>query len=558
MLKKKLKKNNSIEIRYANWLSQIVGLTLTTNFYGIIGRGGAKTTDMLAERLQEMVWDMPGAPVALVSDTYSNLQKNVLPTLLEGLRLKGWQENTHYVIGKEPPEHFDPAVNRIISYKHIIYFFNGFNLSAISLDRPSISAGNSFVHVIGDEAKYFKEDKISKLLKAVRGYSASFAKSVFYLGRTFTTDMPDKRNIGEYDWILKQVSKMNKDQIMDILKCGLVINEIRLDLIKAIEKKDNDAVALINRKLERWNERYVKIRNDSTLFVIASTLINSDILTEKYLFNEIDSSFEDIKYAIFSMIPKVEAGDRFYCNLKEHHFYSEGNDSYYSELFGLRDNEDCRILTHLDKDKPLDGGLDCGNMHSLVIAQTNGEWFDCLKDMYTLSPDFYPELAVKFVEYFKYHNNKKLYLYYDRAANNYKDAKRDVATGFKKEIEVQKGKPTGWTVYLMSIGQGNIDHEVEYHFQQVLMSGQNKKLPKLRIDLYNCKELKGSLESAPLHIDSKGRLNKKKTSEKLPLRKRPLESTDFSDAFKYLVCRKDWLKYTQSGFGKSVGDISFR
>jgi hypothetical protein len=39
---------------------------------------------------------------------------------------------------------------------------------------------------------------------------------------------------------------------------------------------------------------------------------------------------------------------------------------------------------------------------------------------------------------------------------------------------------------------------------------------------------------------------KDKSSEKLPLASRPLFSTNFSDAFKYLVCRPEFMEYTSS------------
>src|SRR5690606_37895293 len=135
------------------------------------------------------------------------------------LERKGLRENVHYVVGKQPPKysedekpdlpshirrHFWEPKNKIVTYKHTLIFFTGFNLTFGSLDRPASLAGRSYVHVFGDESKYFPEHKIANILKAVRGFKIEYGDSVFYRGRTFTTDMPNTANVGEHDWIIRQ------------------------------------------------------------------------------------------------------------------------------------------------------------------------------------------------------------------------------------------------------------------------------------------------------------------------------------------------------------------
>lgn len=87
--------------------------------------------------------------------------------------MHGWEQGVHYVIDQEPPEAWKKEnVQHSINWKVTMTFFSGFNLTFISLDRPSIGAGRSYVCVFGDEVKYFPENKIANLLKAVRGYRA--------------------------------------------------------------------------------------------------------------------------------------------------------------------------------------------------------------------------------------------------------------------------------------------------------------------------------------------------------------------------------------------------
>jgi hypothetical protein len=50
---------------------------------------------------------------------------------------------------------------------------------------------------------------------------------------------------------------------------------------------------------------------------------------------------------------------------------------------------------------------------------------------------------------------------------------------------------------------------------------------------------------APLEKNKSGRIMKVKKSEKLAIMRLPLESTNMSDAFKYLICRRKYLQYAK-------------
>jgi hypothetical protein len=87
-----------------------------------------------------------------------------------------------------------------------------------------------------------------------------------------------------------------------------------------------------------------------------------------------------------------------------------------------------------------------------------------------------------------------------------------------------------------------------------LLAEINPMLPAVRIDMFNCRNLKSSLELAPTKIvnrNGKKLVVKEKKSEQLPS-----QSTNFSDAFKYLLCRKTWMKYVKGIRSQSAGDLS--
>jgi hypothetical protein len=234
------------------------------------------------------------------------------------------------------------------------------------------------------------------------------------------------------------------------------------------------------------------------------------------------------------------------------------------DKLGLRDEwtEASTELRYMDHGAVLEGGFDAGNMMSLVIAQQQASTIRVLKNFYTLTPQWLDDLGKKFTTFFAGHTMKVLHLYYDRAANQYSKSGKDFASQIKEAIEKHDGVYTGWHVKLMSRNQGDITHAQEFDLMIQLMGERHPKLPKLLIDQYQCRELKSSLENAPLIIKTRGdkrSIQKDKSSEKtLPQERLPLESTNFSDAFKYLICRPEWLAIASNTNFGSVGTAKVR
>ena len=539
------------EIRYANLVKMTIDLVKPKNLVFIGGRGTAKSTDIIAERSIDICYDMPRAPFAFVADTYVNLMSNIVPAILLGWERKKWFEFDpangfgHYVVDKQPPDHWPKPYIKTFDYKHTISTHLGNKFFLISLDRASISAGISVVHHFIDECKFAREDRVSRLFPTLRGDALLYGNSNYFMGQTFCTDMPNP-NMGEYDWIFRLEKNMNKEQIVRIIQTSLLVNELNITLYNAQQSNNEKLIKSTQFQLQRWTARLKKIRQGSTFFYIVSSFANADILTLNYFKNLFESlDFEEFKSSVLSIKASLEKNARFYGNLKSSHFYDDSYDYVYYDQFGLLDNikQNSLGLKYIRHDQLLEAGFDAGNMMSLVIGQEQGSTYRVLKNMYILSPEWIRELANKFIEFFAQHKRKTLHLYYDRSANQYSKAKQDFASKFKQSIEKNNdGKATGWNVVLMSVGQSNITHSEEFDLMNELMGGNNKHLPKLQIDYHECRELKSSLENAPLMKDGRGNIKKDKSSEKLAAQRLPMESTNFSDAFKYLLCRKKYLK----------------
>jgi hypothetical protein len=546
------------DLNYSNWVKTNIMLAKPRDLYLYAGRGTGKSADILACRSEDIIRELPGASFVFTSDTYMNLMTNVLPTIISGWEQRyDFYEGIHFVVDEEPPGNWaKPYSGKTFSYKHTISTFNGCKFFLTSLDRPSANAGLSVCHVFGDESKYMREKKLNKLFPTLRGDPALFGHSPYFLGKTFVSDMANPM-IGEDDWMLRMEQNMDRASIIKSIQVGLVVNDIAVELYEAEKNNAGEtAIKNIRKKLERWESRWLISRwtengEGNTFFAMISSYANADILTASYFSNLLATlDFEEYKTAVITMRKSLARNERFYAKMDERHFYSDGYDYSTIDNYRIRETikDNSLLLRHCQHDSAIEGGLDVGNMISLAIGQPKGvDEYRVLKSFYTIPPKWIRDIADQFVDYFMNHRFKVLYLYYDRSANSYRKVGEDTATKFKLAIEKDRfGKSTGWEVKLMSIGQGDILHTEEYDLMSVMMDETDRRLRKLRIDQYNCKELKSSLELARmLPGTGKEKVQKDKSSEKLPANRLPMESTNMSDAFKYLICRKEWLDYSR-------------
>ncbi|TQI72279.1 hypothetical protein JM79_3237 [Gramella sp. Hel_I_59] len=542
--------NDQVSVAYMNWLQQLVLMVGPKNAAIIAARAMGKTTGILAPRIQDVSYDMPGCYMAISGDTFMNLRKNVVPSLMDGWKIHGWHEDHHYVVNKRPPKTFGKPYKAPIEYKHSITDFLGTHYKMISQDRPSGGAGDSYQHIVGDEVKYQSKKKISKLTPAKRGGELKFRKSVYYGGVTFTTDMPNV-NHGEHDWILDMEKNMDKAQIKRIIYAAFILNEIRAEVFHAEQEGNRSKIEKAKRKFKRWEDRWISQRKNSTFFYIASSLVNLDFLGFEYLLEQFDElDFSELCSAIFSIQPKMEKSKMFYPALSENLFNKDGWD--YSKLDNDTDwtqeyQESSLDLKYIDHRAPIEAGMDTGGMCSLVTGQEQGNKIRALKEFYTVGTDFLIELGKQFRDFYRHHKEKHLELWPDRAAFAYKKQGEDHASKFKKAIEYDEfGNSTGWTVTIMNENQETIYHWQEYELALAFMTRSNPDLPELLIDGNTCKCLKSSMELAEKIIKTSKTgsktVHKNKSSEKLPEKDLPMKSTNMSDAFKYFMCRPKFLE----------------
>lgn len=526
----------------------------TTNFVSIGGRGVAKSTVILARRSERCVRLMPGAPIAIVANTYSNLIDNIMPAVQNGWKLNGLIEGVHYIKGKRPPEEWRRRCSVIVDdYRHVYSFWNGSVLFLGSLDNPSLLAGKSVAHLLFDETKYASDAKAARVMPILRGDAITYGRCYLYGGVTITTDMPDVTE-GEYDWFFRYASEMDPDRIIKIVQAASELNRLRLKLLKlnGAGAPDVRKIARLERKIDYYEEGLLKLRKGQTFFMNISSFVNIDILTVDYakrLYNGALEHHEFLK-SVLGMRPGLRRDARFYVLFSDKHKYYDGTSS---RVAAFSSSE----LRFLEPTRPLDGGMDFGNMLSLVIGQMDGQYYRVHKNFYEIPPGWFRELADQFLAFFAGHKCKVLNLYYDRAGNNFQKQGEDYASKIKEAIEKDaSGRRTGWTVNLMSRKQAILRQNAEFDFMHEFMRGDNKALPVLLVDALNCPEMISSIEGARAEVKYRGSVKvvaKVKKTEKLEAKKFPRLSTNFSDAFKYLLMRREWIKAVTAASSSAPG-----
>lgn len=546
--------DDNVQHIFASKIDAMVDLIQPKDLYLVAGRGTAKTSSIMAKRSMRIIEDMPHSYQVFLSTTYVDALTNVMPALVEGWLRNGWREGIDYVVDKRPDaSHFKKPYKPPMKYKHTISTRHGVFFNIGSLDQPSGLAGNSYQHLYGDEARLLKKGKLDKISPALRGQDARFMHSTFYMGRTFTTDMPNLM-LNDDDWILALEKEMDQEQIEAALQAGLILNEIKREMIANEQMANISERARLEKSYKQWMQYWTRIRQDSILFYQASSFHNLDILTNKFFSNTLTAlGPEEFKSAILSFKVSINKGERFYYNLTENHFYENGTFNEFYEKYSIKDTitPSSEALRFCKTDLPIEAGMDFGKMMSLVTGQQLGDTLFCLKEFHTLAPENEEQLAEQFRIFYRNHRYKYLVLYYDRSGNQNAAIKKDYASSFKEAIEYKNGVATGWTVQLMSIGQNTIFQAEEHRLANLMFGGKDSNLPKIQIDNYNCPNLKSSLELAKteVKIDRTGSrmLQKDKSSEKkLSLAALPKYSTNFSDAFKYFICRSQWLEFASS------------
>jgi hypothetical protein len=511
---------NNAEVYY-NPFQLKVALLQPRELTVIGGRAVGKSTRIIAHRTTECALAMEGSTNGIIAKNNVQNLTRIMPAVTSGWRDLGFIEGVHWTYGKADKalRFLEPAVKPML-WERTLHFFNGAIFPLVSQERRGNAAGYSFQSLHGDEAWMLKYDELKEgAFPAMRGL-AKYENLVHYKMKTFTSSMPVTPQGG---WLFEAEQQMDEE--------GL---ELMWQLIHDMQSLDQNG-----RLYAEYAKMLHTLRMRNPIYLETSSFDNIDVLRPEYF----TTAFRDLdpltfKTQIMNIRPtKVE--NSFYPNLTAKNFYeADYNASHYDSL-AMNEFTDDEVHSLGDNDcmhqSPLILSIDWGgNINSMVVAQEdlNTNTIRIIKEFYVTKPEYILHLVKKFAQYYRYHGERVIRLYYDRngksPVGNSAETYADYATRLFYE--------QNWVVIDMEQGDDNPDHSDKFEFFKILFGERDKRLPKVLINEDNCANLRISMERAETKVTT-GRVEKNKNSERSAYIL-PQHATHLSDAIDYLLYRK--------------------
>lgn len=472
----------------------------------IAGRGFGKSFVMGVSIMLKVRY-LPKSRGLLVGPTYTQILVNILPPMKSAWEWFGYKQwdgkDGDYIIGKRPPAHWDKPYQQPDKFENVITWWNGTTVIMASMDRPHLARGGSNDWSEADEALRFKGEEYEQIIvPTIRGSHPLLQGKPGHLSQHFYSSMP----------------------------YGLL------------------GSWLLNKKLEAENPK-----ND-TFYIEGTSWHNRKILTDKVL-KLWKRQMSKIRYLIEVMNKSIKQfGDVFYPNLKEKHWYDDTENYDYIDTLGTDPDKlkrDCRWDKDHDPDKPINGSHDFGSFNCLTVDQEWEEdpWFGDVPSvrfinyLHAAHPEILQDLARKFCEYYKHHRNKVYYQWGDKSGNKAEVASK--LTYFEEFARILEAN--GWRVILMDLGDAS--HLGRHKFIINMHQEDDRRLPIIRYNSNNCKDLRIALESTPMINDKK---DKGSERNKLIDQKHATHGTDAHDyrlwwGFKHLVDEKSYQSEVSFG-----------
>ncbi len=467
-----------------------IGLVDATETYVVAGRGVGKTSGIIAPWEIRRAQEMPRSSGGIVGATFQQLLVRTLPPMLAMWKKMGYEQDRHFVIGREPSEKFkrlfkwEGPITKPLDSKYAIYWFNGSANVLISQDRVGSSNGLSLQYVAGDEAKLLNKQRFDEeVIPTLRGERAKFGKCTGYGGILFTTDMP---TTAKAKWILDMAAEMDVDQITQIMSNQLLYNlrqrqymnaekSEKLSLHKALQVLEKRLYSL---RLGHKNNPEARNRIISKYYLEASAMDNLDVLGPQYL-KRMKGALTDLQYRtsiLNQRLNKIEGG--FYPNFKPEFHGTDWFDYHYLDSFIGRTSieEDSRQDDGMDKGSPLDVGCDYGVFNCMVTGQRVGMEYRLFRGFHRYQGEGLLQDVVKdFCKYYKHYPTKVVNYYYDHTAIG--GNANTEATYAQSVIDTFRGE--GWQVNEMYMSR-TVSPDIRYKVFDNVFSEKDPEALKVR------------------------------------------------------------------------------
>lgn len=483
-------KNDEVKKLHANIPQLTYWLIKASISICLWGRATGKTHGPGSLFTLDNVLTMPRSAGGIVSTSYTKLIDMVIPGLVKGWELLGYEENKHYFIRKFPPEKlkWPTAYRAAKSSQHYISWYNGSGQHLLSMDRIGLSNAVELDYLYGDEAKFFEYEKIKEVLLAVRGNANHFGHLSNHGSILFTTDIP-KSSRGK--WLFEYEKEVDHEVITKILQVQQKLFELR-ERLESVKQKNKKKIAS---EIARFEKYLNALRKEQVYVSYASTIDNVHAIGLAPIKN-FKRSLTDFDFQVSVLSKKIDQIENsFYAGFDEDiHNYTNSDhdflDSLEIERYGDGVERDCRWDADLHKDEPLDIAFDHNfSINCCVIGQNYKRGYATKNVLYVEHPSRLKDLVKKINDYYKYHPTKVINYYYDHTSIA-SDASREISYA----DEVTAGlEGYGWAVNRIYIGQAP-GHYARYLFWGLVFGGDDPRLPIYQQNEVNCEALQTAMQ----------------------------------------------------------------
>lgn len=513
--------------------------------YNIWGRGTGKSSYGIGTVIRNQVHFLPRSKFILIAESFKAMLQNTLPSTIRGLEGMGYYRDVHYVIGVRPPKSWPLAYEPPLKgFSNTISWFNGASQLLVSQDSAATSPRGLNVDGCGadESANLDKEHYDEEVAPTIRANQDEFRNVPFHLGEFFFGSMPYGHHAEWFTEAGKYYQQDGKDykKLMDLLITAQLAF-LQEQNMHHKEKLWYECVQI--RKSIKWYSK--RVDRIPTFYQESNTFDNIGVMGYDYI-NKLYTSTSTIRFMTEIMnkrMGKVEGA--FYSKLDTtKHTYKR----HWSDLSKGISDED-RLMDALGENFNLDniGTLGCivdkdcmpnlplrigvdfgGNINSLVVGQKleSLNRFNFIKDFYVKTPDGIDELADLFIDYYKFHPERLIYMHYDSNGNNtVANSRLTYAEQF-----AQKLRDKDWTV-LLQTSMSNPLHDLKYRLWGILWGA--KPPATVAINYYNCQNLIFSIQGVKTK-EVNGQIKKDKSGEGKNLETEEREP-HLSDAADYVI-----------------------
>ena len=540
--------------------AQLPAFVYSPKYLTMIGGRNTGKTNLVARGIDRMK-AMPGSVTTLTSASYKQIMTNILPSAFSYLERLGYQKGIHYFVKEAPPKNFKLPYEMPLNFEHYITFAHPercWGLALVSMDRKDTSGrGKNIDFEISDEFLTFNMDDYNAVVHASnRGNDdRGWQKYGWHHGAWHFSSMP-------YEQIKKKIietAKYYKEQFnIDYIETWRKVVELQLQLLEI--DNPEDFMFLYNEMQVLRRLMYPRVSKEGHLFMFTNALDNPQGGGFKWIKEQYRTSSSHIIFLIEIMNQIIDQVRDNYFFLDTRHEYQNANNYDYIDSLGSNwkqlQTDDCRQDADRLNNLPLLISFDWGgrfsginiqqkierqdiemlpnshflvkhfNKHSLRLAHDNIKIINFINEFWIKPPsEMIKHLAYKFINFYKYHSNKKAYIINDKHG----DLTRNQLKTWNQEF-IDFLIENGWTVEIMHHPKQEPPQAVVYKLVNNILTEVNPEMyPLFCFNADRCKNTLISMKNTQVKETIKG-LKKDKSSEHINSKVDPLHATHFSDS----------------------------